>query len=303
MDKRRLHVPASELLAVADLGDYGGFRDGWAYPDEAGIWTQGSRSELALALDGIGNSDYILALSLGGICVGPDASLRVKALVNGEGVAAREFRYGDPEWHIQLPAPLLADGEVDLALEIEEPRTPIELGWSADDRPLGILLRALRLEELDRTVRVGEEIVFSEGSGAERLLGEGWSSLEQTGVWTDGERATLVLRLPADEPGDVELVLAVDPLVIPEHPELTVEVYAGGQRLGDRVFRHHRGARRLGRGHRPLRVVVPATVRDETGRVVLELRLQDPASPLGLGLSDDSRRLGLHLRSLTARKA
>jgi hypothetical protein len=301
MDQRRLHVPAGELLAVADLGDYGGFRDGWAYPDEAGIWTQGSRSELALALEGTGESDYVLELSLGSICVGPDASLRVRALVNGEGVAAREFRYGDPAWHIQLPVP--ADGEVDLAFEIEEPRTPIELGWSADDdRQLGIRLRTMTLVERDRSLRTGEEIAFSQGSGAERLLGEGWSDLESKGVWTDGERASLVLKLTDAPPGDVELDLAVDPFVTPEHPELRVEASALGEQLGARVFRYRRAIFRLGNARRHLRVVLPASVRDETGRAVLELRLHDPASPLDLGLSDDSRRLGLNLRGLAVER-
>ena len=134
-EQSRLHVPVRESLELADLSDYGGFGDGWAYPDEAGIWTQGSPS--TLALDGIGDSDYVLAFSLGSICVRPDETLKVKALVNGERVAAREFRYGDPEWHIELPAHLSADGEVDLAIEIEELRTPLELGWSDGRRPAG----------------------------------------------------------------------------------------------------------------------------------------------------------------------
>ena len=151
MGQHRLHVPAREAVELADLRDYGGFGDGWAYPDEeAGIWTQGSRSELALALEGIGESDYVLALSLGSICVGPDGSLRVEALVNGERAAAREFSYGDPEWHIELPASVLADGEVDLTFEIEEPRTPLELGWSTDDdRRLGVALRTMTLLPAD----------------------------------------------------------------------------------------------------------------------------------------------------------
>ena len=93
-----------QAVELADLSDYGGFGDGWAHPDERGIWTQGSRSQLALALDGIGERDHVLALSLGSICVAPDASLRVEALVNGERAAARDFSYGDPEWHIELPA-------------------------------------------------------------------------------------------------------------------------------------------------------------------------------------------------------
>ena len=288
---------------MADLGDYGGFGDGWAYPDEAGIWTQGSRSELALALEGTGESDYVLELALGSICVASDASLRVRALVNGERVAAREFRYGDPAWHIELPTPMPADGEVDLAFEIEEPRTPLELGWSADDdRRLGILLRTMTLLEHGRSLRLGEKIAFSQGSGAERLLGEGWSALEPTGVWTDGEKASLVLKPTDAPPGDVELDLVVDPFVTPEHPELRVEVSAQGEQLGSRVFRHRRAIFRRGNAHQHLRVVLPASVRDETGRVVLELRLHDPARPLDLGLSDDSRRLGLNLRSLAVRR-
>ena len=89
------------------------------------------------------------------------------------------------------------------------------------------------------------------------------------------------------------------PFLTPDHPELKVEVYAQGEQLGARVFRHRRALFRLGRAHRPLRAVLPESVKDDTGRAVVELRLHDPASPLDLGLSNDSRRLGLHLRSLT----
>jgi GT2 family glycosyltransferase len=302
LGRSRLHVRRNEAVGLTDLSDYGGFGEGWMlYPDQAGIWTEGSRSELALALDEIGESDYVLALSLASICIGSDASLRVEALLNGERAAARDFKYGDAEWRIASAAPVPADGDVDFTLMIEEPRSPLELGWSADDRRLGLLLHALTLEEVDRSLQSEEKIVFTEGSGAERLLGEGWSALEPTGVWTDGETASLVLK-PDTQSEDVELVLSVDAFVTPDHPELKVDVSAKGDQLGARVFRHRRGAHRFGRAHRPLRVVLPASARDEKGRAVLDLRLRDPASPLDLGLSDDARHLGLQLRSLTARR-
>jgi hypothetical protein len=285
-------------VELADLNDYGGFGEGWMlYPDQAGVWTEGSRCELALALDGIDESDYVLTLSLGSICVGPDESLRVEADVNGERAAARDFRFGDPDWRIESPAPVPADGKVDLTLMIEEPSSPHELGWSEDDRQLGLLLRTLVVEEVDRGVRLGDEIVFSEGSGAERLLGDGWSAMESSGVWTDGDRASLVLR-PTPATGTVELVLAVDPFVTPDHPELNVEVFAGGVKRGAEVFRHRRPARLQ---KRRLRVVLPASAGDGMGRIVVELRLQDPVSPRDLGLSEDGRRLGLRLRSLSVR--
>jgi hypothetical protein len=295
----RLHVRPREAVELADLVDYAGFGEGWMlYPDQAGVWTEGSRSEVAVAFDGTRGGDYALTLSIGSICVAADASLAVEAMVNGEPAGTCEFRHGNSAWRIASPTPMPADGEVDLTLIIDKPSSPRELGWSTDDRRLGILVRTITLEDVDRSARPGEEIAFGERSDSERFLGQGWSKPEATGVWSDGEKAFLVLKPTPDRPGDVELALAVDAFVTREHRELNVEIYAGGQRLGSRAFRHRIGARRLGRGHRRLRVVVPATARDDWGRVVLELRIQDPARPVDLGLSDDSRRLGLQLRSL-----
>jgi hypothetical protein len=266
------------------------------YPDQPGVWTEGSRSKLALALDGIGDNDYVLALSLGSICVAPDASLRVKALVNGERAAVRALRYGDPEWSVASPLPVPADREVDLTFEIEEPRSPRELGWSSDERRLGILLRTVMLEEVDRSVRAEEKILFAKGSGAERFLAEGWSELEPAGVWTDGERASFVLKLTDVPPAATELVLAVSAFVTRDHPELRVDVSAFGERLAGRIFRH-------AEGQRLLRIPFPAAARAHGGRARFELRLSDPARPVDLGLGGDVRRLGLHLEWLTVRKS
>ena len=298
----RLHLRPGQTVELTDPSQYAGFQNGWAlYPDQGGVWTDGLRSDLALALDDIRERDYVIALALASTCVHPDDSLAVEALVNGERVAARDVPQGDQEWRIELPTLVPVDGAVDLTLAVGEPRSPHELGWSDDERQLGILLRAVTLEEVDHSLQLGEEVAFSQGSGAERLLGEGWSALEPTGVWTVGERANLVFKLTPRSPGDVELMLAVEPFVMPAHRELEVEVHANGQHVATRTFRHRRAV--LRRGPQALRAVVPASVIGETGRAVIELRLIEPASPRDLGLSDDSRRLGLHMRSLVARKA
>jgi hypothetical protein len=290
--QRRLSVRAGETVELDELSAYGGFGDGWrVYPAEAGIWTEGSRSELALGIDGIRESDYVLALSLGSICVATDASLRVEAHVNGESVAARDFSYGDSDWRIELPAPMPA--ELDLAFVIEEPSSPAEVGWSADERRLGIRLQTLTLEELDRSVRAGDKIVFTVGSGAERLLSEGWSAPEQTGVWTDSDQASIVLRLTDLSPEAAELVVAVSAFVTPDHPELEVEVSALGERLARRVFR-------LGEAQRLLRIRWPAAA--QSGRTRFELHFSEPVRPIDLGLGDDPRRLGLHLEWLMVRR-
>jgi hypothetical protein len=294
--KDRLRLRPRETVELADLSHYGGFGAGWIlYPDQAGIWTEGSRSELALELGGTGESDHVLVFSLGSICVKRDASLRVEALVNGKRSAARDFGFGDAELRIDLPATSRLDGKVDLAFIIEEPSSPLTVGWSADHRPLGILVRAITLEEVDRSVKPGEKIVFGERSGADRLLGNGWSRLEPMGVWTDGDEASLVLRLMDAPPKDAELILGVTPFVTADHPELEVEASALGERLAHRVFRH-------GKANRLLRIPLPAAASGQAARVPFELRLCDPARPADLGLGGDERSLGLHLQWLLVGK-
>ena len=49
------------------------------------------------------------------LCVGSDASLRVEALVNGERIAVRDFSFGDPEWRIELSAPVPAEVDLDVS--------------------------------------------------------------------------------------------------------------------------------------------------------------------------------------------
>jgi hypothetical protein len=298
-----LHVRPDAALELADLDDYRGFGHGWSYPDEAGIWTQGPRSELALTLDEVDENlvreqDCLLALSLSSVCVGSEAPLKVELSFDGEWVASRAFSHDEPTatWQVELPARVLAAGKVDVSLVIEEPRSPLAVGWSTDDnRPLGILIQAVTLETVDRTVRPGERIVFIESSGADRLLGDGWSELEPTGVWTVSEAASLILKPSAPAGLDVELVLGISAFVTRDHRKLELEVSVGGERLAEHIFRHRRA-------HSRIHVPLPAVARDATGRTVLELALRDPMRPADLGVSEDVRRLGIHLRSLTMRR-
>jgi hypothetical protein len=180
---------------------------------------------------------------------------------------------------------------------IEEPRSPLAVGWTTvDERPLGILIRTITLLERDRSVALGENIFFGEGSGADRFLGEGSSDLELTGLWTVGERASVIIEPRVARRIDLELILEVTGLVTPDHPEIELTLTALGERLAIRVFRH-------GKPHRRLRVRLPGATRGETARIVLELHVRNPARPVDLGLGSDDRRLGLHLRSLVVRRA
>jgi hypothetical protein len=51
-------------------------------------------------------------------------------------------------WRIELPRDVLARRNAQLTLVVDEPRTPRALGWSDDERELGIHLRSVTLEHV-----------------------------------------------------------------------------------------------------------------------------------------------------------
>jgi len=200
----RLHIPANVRIKIAELDDYPGFGDGWTYPDDTGIWTEGRRSELAVTFEG-GLEHGVLALAVDGTCVGPDETISVELLVDREHVARRDFgqawwrsawpafrrrashraepvpqkpvqdaAFDRPRqfyqrvaaaqavrkgisalteivWRIELPFPVDTQRNSEIAFLIDEPHSPLDLGWSHDERPLGIHLRSLRLEQGNAT--------------------------------------------------------------------------------------------------------------------------------------------------------
>jgi hypothetical protein len=185
----------------------------------------------------------------------------------------------------------VGSGTAELTFLVDEPRSPLAVGWSTDDRALGIHLRTLSVVERDQSLEVGQTLVFSEASQAERVLGDGWAAPEAAGIWTVEENARITFRVANPEPADVDVVLGVVPFVTRKHPKLAVEVWVREQQVAAQTFRDAEP------GH-PLRVRLPAAMLDEQGRATLELRVRDPARPLDVGHSQDPRRLGVCLQSL-----
>jgi hypothetical protein len=55
-------------------------------------------------------------------------------------------RFKEIVWRIDLPSGIVRRQEAQLTLAIDEPHTPLEVGWSLDQRPLGVHLRSFKLE-------------------------------------------------------------------------------------------------------------------------------------------------------------
>ncbi len=141
----RLALQPGKPVSVAALDDYRGFGDGWAFPDDWGIWTQGPRSSLAFALPGGSKIDAKLALWIGSVCIGADDSLEAEVFVDGTHVSTRSFTdpFREYVWRFTLPEEALGRQSADVTLVVHDPRSPTSIGWSGDDRPLGLHLRAV----------------------------------------------------------------------------------------------------------------------------------------------------------------
>ena len=82
-------VVVENLVQIRRLADYSGFGNGWWYPDRDGIWTRGSRSELAVQLGQTAPAGIVLTLAFDAIRVAAPDQLSVTLHVNHEFVETR----------------------------------------------------------------------------------------------------------------------------------------------------------------------------------------------------------------------
>jgi GT2 family glycosyltransferase len=156
---RRLDLRPGESRRIADLPDYRAFGEGWAYPDEYGLWTRGEKAELAVAFAGVEGHGYRLAFSIRAVCLAPDNTLDIELVANGERVAGRRFPARHLQrWWVDLPVAVLAAGRADLAVVVKDPRSPLLVGWSTDDTRLGILISSVTLQRIRRTQVVTDRL-------------------------------------------------------------------------------------------------------------------------------------------------
>ena len=143
-----------EPVSVSEIADFRGFGRGWARPDAVGIWTEGTRSSLRLALGRSYMRRRWLVLTIIEACVEPDGVLTADVALDGRHVDTRTFARVEPEpiWRIEVPW----RSSVEVTLSIRAPRSPRSLDWSDDDRPLGVRLQTILLEVAEQRRSYGD---------------------------------------------------------------------------------------------------------------------------------------------------
>lgn len=140
-----------------------------------------------------------------------------------------------------------------------------------------------------RQVRDGTSVTFTENGDGSHFETGGWSSPETIGTWTDGPRATLTATLPDWPAQDMILQVVGQPFLVKDrHPSIEVVVVANGMDVDCWYYNVADDDRPVLRS-----ALIPSSVLATSSDLRIEFKIRKPAAPAKMGLSADTRLLGL----------
>lgn len=135
-------------------------------------------------------------------------------------------------------------------------------------------------------------IDFTDGHSSDPYLMTGWSTPGQGGRWTDGRSAALVVPLAADRVTALSLRMRFQPYIKPAQERQRVVVRLNGKVVAQWQFTKDQvETRELAL---PLTDIQPPPV----PRLHIQFDFPDARSPRELGISDDTRLLGIHVEAM-----
>lgn len=272
---------------------------GWSFRESVGVWSDGPVATLRFDLERHPQQPLRLAAALSAFTLGRGgAPLAVTVEANGHRIATWKID-GTPSTRCAtIPVAAVPGRTVSISFNIDDPKSPDELGIAPDTRRLGILLRRAGLSvaaDADEPCSLGDEYVvslgkpinFAAGADYAAQLFAGWSFREAAGVWSDAPVATLRFDLerPSEQPLRLEAELSAFTVGRGGAP-LAVAVEANGQRIA---------TWKVADTPAPYCATIPTAAMP--GRTVsITFDMDNPKSPAELGISADTRRLGIMLK-------
>jgi Uncharacterised nucleotidyltransferase len=260
---------------------------GWSWPEKMGRWTDGPLAVLAVHRPS-GESGGLLRLG-GSMVQALDKKPQVVDVYYRWRRLARLSWQGPGFGVVPLPLSLSRREAFTLQLWIHRPVVPAKFGVSGDTRRLGLFLESVRI--VSQCVRDAKAVPlrFHLDSSDLDVLGRGWSSPEATGCWTDGPDAFLHWTLPCKLPvgarfrirgrcfgprGPLRGFVSISVFPVP----IIYNLY-------------------LRPGEIDLSVPILRATPDQR-EVNVHIHCENAYSPQEVGLSSDSRRLGLFVQSI-----
>lgn len=119
----------------------------------------------------------------------------------------------------------------------------------------------------------------------------GFATPEETLVWTQDNQAKLAIYTDVRDK-NILLSFHVIPFVVPQQPELNVNVNINDQNLANWKFKY-------GETKSQVELIIPSKYLKQNMPLILTFKISNHKSPKELGLSNDERHLGLGLVSIS----
>jgi hypothetical protein len=125
---------------------------------------------------------------------------------------------------------------------------------------------------------------------------KGFSVPEKWGRWTDGREAGFVVNMGPGLLGPHELEIEWMGFTVPNHPISKASLYIGNRVVKELEYRH-------GMMPQTERVPVPSDLFNGATQLSVNIKIHQPKTPSELGLSPDSRQLGVAVRRVCIAEA
>src|SRR5262249_30708493 len=267
---------------------------GFSGPDPDGRWTDSALAtiDLRLAPESVEKGRLRLHM-MPFVTERKGQTLRLRCGDGPEKVV--EFSAGTLAWRIvDLPlAGVRADGHTQIELKVGETFVPSKLGMSSDPRALGVLIRKLELlsDAVDELLPLapGNSINLGSPDLDHIVRLAGFSGPDPDGRWTDSALATIDLKLPPEttQKGRLRLHLM---LFVTEDKGQTLRLRCGEGPEQVVEFSPGTLAWRI--------VDLPLAGVQADGHAQIQLVVGQTFVPLKLGLSLDSRALGIMVQKI-----
>lgn len=151
-------------------------------------------------------------------------------------------------------------------------------------------------EAVSGEIRLGQPVSLLKAGAkgvASNLLVCGWLPADENGTWSEGPESRLLLQLPREVAGDVQVELKLLPFTASNHPLQRVAILANEVEVAALELTEASSDN--------LVLSIPDTLIGRDGRLELAFVMSDVVSLRELGLSLDRRKLGIRLLSLVVR--
>jgi hypothetical protein len=143
---------------------------------------------------------------------------------------------------------------------------------------------------------INEKYPFNDSDFVKRHAICGWSGTEPWGTWSDSDSSLLMFQLPHTCQSDINLLIEGHAFINEKHPSLDVDVYLKDHYLTTLKYT-------LAENKSTKSIKIPKKlIIDSKQLLPIRFNYRGPKSPEELGVSTDSRRLGLGLLSVEFQK-